>query len=128
MKTLTHKLPALVTGVALTALATVFSGTAEAANPCWWGDGGMRMYCNNVSGATVYATPDTSRPVGKMYSNPSWFECRRDTGAYVGGPHPNRWLWTQADNGKWGWMKDTDIYSETDPVPTHIGNGIPQPC
>ncbi len=33
MKTLTHKLPALVTGVALTALATVFSGTAEAANP-----------------------------------------------------------------------------------------------
>jgi hypothetical protein len=128
LKAPTRKLSALVTGVALTALGTVFSGTAEAANPCWWGDGGMRMYCNNVSGATVYATPDTSSPVGKMYSNPSWFECRRDTGAYVGGPHPNRWLWTQADNGKWGWMKDTDIYSETDPVPTRIGNGIPQPC
>jgi hypothetical protein len=52
-----------------------------------------------------------------MNSNPSWFDCRLDadpTGG--GGPHPNRWLLTTADNGKRGWMKDSDIFSETDPV------------
>ncbi len=32
----------------------------------------------------------------------------------VGGPHPYRWEWTEADNGEYGWMKDTAIGSETD--------------
>jgi hypothetical protein len=36
--------------------------------------------------------------------------------AASGGPHPTRWLRTVADNGAYGWMKDTAIYSETDPV------------
>lgn len=35
---------------------------------------------------------------------------------WVGGPHPTRRLMTVADNGQLGFMKDTDIYSETDPV------------
>ncbi|MFF1701830.1 hypothetical protein [Streptomyces sp. NPDC058252] len=129
MRASARKISALVTaGLSLAALGAVFTGTAEAANPCWWSRDGQHMYCNNVVGATVYATPDTSHPVGKMYSNPSWFECRTDYGAYVGGPHPNRWEWTEADNGQWGYMKDTDIYSETNPLPDSIGNGIPQPC
>ncbi|MET9900413.1 hypothetical protein [Streptomyces sp. NPDC006446] len=36
--------------------------------------------------------------------------------AWVGGPHPTRWLMTKADNGQLGFMKDTAISSETDPV------------
>jgi hypothetical protein len=54
-----------------------------------------------------------------MYSNPSWFECRIEhvpTGG--GGPHSKPWIWTQADNGAWGWMKDSAIYSETNSLPT----------
>ncbi len=51
-------------------------------------------------------------------SNPSWFRCRRDDGPCIGGPHPDRWVFTEADNGEWGCMKGTSIYSETDPLPT----------
>ncbi|GGY82050.1 hypothetical protein [Streptomyces omiyaensis] len=101
---------ALATG---TALAT--APTAAAANPCWYTGG--NWWCNNISGAPVYRTPYVTDVVGHMHSNPSWFKCRYDFGGHVGGPHPNRWLWTQADNGAWGWMKDTDIHSETDPLP-----------
>jgi hypothetical protein len=35
----------------------------------------------------------------------------------VGGPHPTRWEFTVADNGEYGWMKDTAISSETNPLP-----------
>ncbi|QFQ98888.1 hypothetical protein F9278_25100 [Streptomyces phaeolivaceus] len=105
--------------LATTALATgaglLTAPTASAANPCW--QSGGNWWCDNVPGAAVYKNPYTFEVVGHMYSNPSWFKCRYDFGGNVGGPHPNRWIWTQADNGAWGWMKDTDIYSETDPLP-----------
>ncbi|MFI1302793.1 hypothetical protein [Streptomyces sioyaensis] len=84
------------------------------ANACWYS--GSHWWCNNRSGAPVYK-PGSTTVVGYMNSNPSWFVCRSDNGGHVGGPHPNRWEWTQADNGAWGWMKDTDISSETDPLP-----------
>ncbi|MFI6404759.1 hypothetical protein [Streptomyces sp. NPDC050548] len=90
------------------------SASAALAAGCWYS--GSHWWCNNVSGAPVYAS-GTATVVGYMYSNPSWFVCRSDNGGYVGGPHPYRWEWTQADNGAWGWMKDTAIYSETDPLP-----------
>ncbi|MFD7137335.1 hypothetical protein [Streptomyces sp. NPDC059894] len=91
-------------------------GLDAQASPCWYAS--SHWWCNNVSGAGVYVNDNgTARLVGTMYSNPSWFVCRSDDGGHVGGPHPNRWEWTQADNGAWGWMKDTDIYSETDPLP-----------
>jgi hypothetical protein len=80
---------------------------------CWYS--GTHWWCNNVSGAPVYNS--AYAVVGYMYSNPSWFICRSDFGGYVGGPHPYRWEYTQADNGAWGWMKDTAIYSETNPLP-----------
>ncbi|MET7567000.1 hypothetical protein ABZT04_00620 [Streptomyces sp. NPDC005492] len=92
---------------------TTASADALAAG-CWYS--ASHWWCNNVSGAPVYASGSTT-VVGYMYSNPSWFVCRSDTGGYVGGPHPYRWEWTEADNGNWGWMKDTAIYSETDPLP-----------
>ncbi|WP_236584894.1 hypothetical protein [Streptomyces sp. MBT53] len=97
----------------LTATTASTSAGALAAG-CWYSS--SHWWCNNVSGAPVYAS-GTTTVVGYMYSNPSWFVCRSDNGGYVGGPHPYRWEWTQADNGAWGWMKDTAIYSETDPLP-----------
>ncbi|MEU0006868.1 hypothetical protein ABZ079_21975 [Streptomyces sp. NPDC006314] len=74
-------------------------------------------YCYNVYAAKVYDNFDgTGKVVGYMYTTYSWFSCRLDKGAYVGGPHPYRWLMTKADNGVWGFMKDTSISSETNPV------------
>lgn len=99
------------------------AGPASAASDCWPG-GGNRWWCENVPGAPVYGWignnniyPDPDRVVGYMYSNPSWFYCKMDGQAWVGGPHPTRWLMTVADNGELGFMKDTAIYSETNPLP-----------
>ncbi|MFI7388480.1 hypothetical protein [Streptomyces sp. NPDC049813] len=97
--------------------------SAQAATNCSPDSDGIRWYCNNVSGAPVYGIignnhsyPDPNTIVGRMYSNPSWFYCKLDGQAWVGGPHPTRWLMTVADNGQLGFMKDTAIYSETNPV------------
>ncbi|MET8082099.1 hypothetical protein [Streptomyces sp. NPDC005303] len=98
--------PPTISGATVASVDTLAAG-------CWYS--ASHWWCNNVSGAPVYAS--SGAVVGYMYSNPSWFVCRSDNGGYVGGPHPNRWEWTQADNGNWGWMKDTAIYSETDPLP-----------
>ena len=102
--------PPTTSGLTTTSVTT--SAGALAAG-CWYS--ASHWWCYNVSGAPVYAS--SGAVVGYMYSNPSWFVCRSDNGGYVGGPHPYRWEWTQADNGAWGWMKDTAIYSETDPLP-----------
>ncbi len=37
------------------------------------------------------------------------------------GPHPTRWVYTQADNGARGWMCDNGIASETNPLPSCWG-------
>ena len=113
-------LSAVMVGTTSITVGLATAGSAAAAAPCW--SSGGRWWCNNVSGAPVYGystangSPKPDVIVGYMYSNPSWFNCRRDNGPYVGGPHPYRWLWTTADNSAWGWMKDTAIYSETNPV------------
>ncbi len=76
-------------------------------------------YCSNVAGAEVEWD---GRPAGYLLSDLNWFVCRYEgdpTGG--GGPHPNRWIYTEADNdlsnGGWGFVKDSDIYSETNPLP-----------
>ncbi|NXY95058.1 hypothetical protein HYE82_11775 [Streptomyces sp. BR123] len=107
-------LAALALGASL-ALTTPTASAGELASGCW---NTGRWYCENVYGAPVYQSRYGGEIVGYMYTTTSWFECRTDYGDYVGGPHPNRWLWTQADNGKWGYMRDIDVYSETDPLPT----------
>ncbi|WP_327657853.1 hypothetical protein [Streptomyces sp. NBC_00483] len=117
-----RKLASVLGAVALAAGAVVtLAPTASAADGCW--QDGNRHWCHNVAGAPVYGTignnhlyPDPGRVVGYMNSNPSWFYCKMDGQDWVGGPHPTRWLMTVADNGQLGFMKDTDIYSETDPV------------
>jgi hypothetical protein len=122
-----RRVGALLAATALTVgVAVATAPSAAAASPCW-NDGSTKWWCNNVSGAPVYGTvgdnhiyPDPNTVVGYMYSNPSWFQCRYDGGnpdEYVGGPHPYRWEWTEADNGEYGWMKDTAIGSETNTLP-----------
>ena len=79
-----------------------------------------RWYCSNVEGARLEWDSQTA---GYLVSDFNWFVCRYEgdpTGG--GGPHPNRWIYTLADitvtNGGWGFVKDSDIYSETNPLPT----------
>lgn len=107
---------AAVTAGAGAALTLTTAGAAQAAAPCWR-DGSV-WYCSNATGANVYAGANSNRVVGRMYSNPSFFVCKFDGGQNHGGPHPTRWVYTQADNGEWGWMSDNDISSETDPLPS----------
>ncbi|MFF0741759.1 hypothetical protein ACFYVL_15285 [Streptomyces sp. NPDC004111] len=102
-------------GTAAQAAAPAVAPQKTAAAPCWASGG--KWWCDNKRGAAVWAA-DSVTVVGYMNSNPSWFDCRLEadpTGG--GGPHPNRWLLTTADNGKRGWMKDSDVYSETNTVP-----------
>ncbi|MFD7102865.1 hypothetical protein [Streptomyces celluloflavus] len=121
-----RKIPVTVAVLGATALMALGAagpaaagGSREAqiqASPCWWN--GDRFWCNNRSGAPVFSDIHGSRIVGYMYTNPSWFGCRSEgdpTGG--GGPHPNRWVITTADNGAAGVMKDSDIISETDSLP-----------
>ncbi len=113
--------------VASAAIATVPATSASAASSTCWdagfrqqnGGGGTQeaFYCYNVAGTPVYAhTTAGEQPIGTLYTGTNWFVCSLDYGDYVGGPHPYRWLYTEADNGVWGWVRDTDIYSETDPI------------
>jgi hypothetical protein len=91
---------------------------AAAASPCWYS--APHWWCRNTYGAPVYNLnwDGTYELTGRMYSTTSWFDCRDESvGAWVGGPHPYRWEFTKADNGEWGWMKDTSIISETNPLP-----------
>ncbi|MEV0617915.1 hypothetical protein AB0I81_31645 [Nonomuraea sp. NPDC050404] len=127
----TKRLPALLLGAATLAMslaaaapaaqaATTAATASAAADPCWYQSG--NWYCVNRRGAPVWSRGDNPVVVGYMNTTTSWFKCRKEGARNNNGPHPNRWLWTQADNGAWGWMKDGDIYSETNPVP-----GLPCP-
>jgi hypothetical protein len=117
MKRLALTLTALVTGAVA---AAVPAGAAFAAGGCWYS--GSHWWCQNVYAAPVYSLSwdGTYYEVGKMYSTTSWFDCREDGNPWVGGPHPTRWEFTRADNGEWGWMKDTSIISETNPLPVCV--------
>lgn len=107
------------------------AGTASATTNCWFNDSRAPRpdfaMCHNVVGTKVYggigprnSTDGVVYPnqvVGHLYSNPSWFECRLENGPWNGGgPHPYRWLYTESDDGGWGWVPDTAIYDETDHV------------
>ena len=108
-------------------LAILPAGPASAAATCWnagfkvhdpGGDVFEAYYCHNVSTA-AYGDPSYFDSVGSLESNPSWFACKTDSGAWnnEGSPHPYRWVWTEADDDEWGWVPDTDIIDETNPIP-----------
>jgi hypothetical protein len=118
---------AATTVAALTAIApaahaatqTTAKSTA-AADICWYS--GAHWWCHNRAGAPVWSRGDNPTVVGYMNTTTSWFNCRKEGARNNNGPHPYRWEWTQADNGAWGWMKDSDISSDTNPLP-----GLPCP-
>jgi len=93
---------------------------------CWPGTvSGMKVhYCHNRSNAAVLNSAERGAPVvDRLKTNPSWFVCRLERGPHGGGgPHPNRWLYTQGDavnpqhEHKYGWVADTDVASETNSV------------
>ncbi|HWC82154.1 MAG TPA: hypothetical protein VG756_19560 [Pseudonocardiaceae bacterium] len=76
--------------------------------------------CVNQSPTDVYSSAGYSGNYGTLQHSPSWFACRTDNQPNgENGPHKNRWLYTQADSpgSYWGFVPDTHIFSETDPVP-----------
>ncbi|MDN3357772.1 hypothetical protein [Actinomadura sp. DC4] len=117
---------AATTVAALTAVApaahaaTRTTAKTVAADNCWSASG--HWWCHNRAGAPVWSRGDNPVVVGYMNTTTSWFNCRKEGAKNNNGPHPNRWEWTEADNGAWGWMKDSDIISETNPLP-----GLPCP-
>jgi hypothetical protein len=133
----TRKLAALGAAVmASTALAVVPATSASAADTC--SNAGFQVfvpyglsngdpagyyeayYCNNITPVSVYQFPDRGQTVGFMYERTNWYACQINWGDFNGesGSHARRWLFTLDDTGQWGWVADSDIYSETDPVPT----------
>ncbi|MQA96636.1 MAG: hypothetical protein GEV11_19050 [Streptosporangiales bacterium] len=95
----------------VTAAASCFRDDANAPwSPAW--------RCANRVGAPIYSRGTNPTVIDRLRTNPSWFNCRKEgqsTGG--GGPHPNRWVWTQGDDfGRWGWVKDSDIADETNPI------------
>lgn len=118
----------LIATIAVSAAPASGAVTTAAAN-CTLGGNGRPDWatCHNVVGTDVYGGrgpgPETDgvvypdQVVGHLYSNPSWFQCRIDNGPWNGGgPHPHRWLYTESDDGGWGYVPDTAIYDETNPV------------
>lgn len=110
-------LTALVTTTAaVLAVSLTAASPAAAADPCW--QSGGKWWCHNLVGAPLLE-PETGAVIDHLRTNPSVFVCRQEGNSHGGGgPHPNRWLWTQGDDhGRWGWVKDTDVASETDSLP-----------
>lgn len=105
---------ALAMGLIGLGAGTAVADPAVAAAACWKSGSGWK--CNNKTNIRVEWA---GKEVGRLLTNPSWFKCRHEgdpTGG--GGPHPNRWIFTQADTtSNWGFVKDSDVISETNPLP-----------
>lgn len=130
MRRTTRKIAIIsATGVAAAALVTTSTTTAHAASGCrdahFTRAGSEAYWCNNTAPTGVYESISYTYgrgQVGTLKSNPSWFICKTDDGEYNGeanGPHPYRWLLTEADTpaGVWGWVPDKHVISETNPLP-----------
>ncbi|MFB9685795.1 hypothetical protein [Amycolatopsis plumensis] len=123
----------LTAAVAATGIAFTVPAVAEAApaGACWAagfyktdpaGRPHEAFYCENESPTKVYSSAGYSGSYGTMYGTPSWYACKTENQFNGGGPHPYRWLYTQADSpsGWWGFVPDNHIISETDTVPNCI--------
>lgn len=130
MRRMTKRLAIVsATATAATALVATSATTAHAASGCTDAHmtrAGYEVYwCNNTAPTAVYVSSSYTYGGGQkgtLTSSTSWFACKVDNGDYNGeanGPHPYRWLLTEADTpaGVWGWVPDKHIISETNPVP-----------
>ncbi|WP_093588780.1 hypothetical protein [Lentzea waywayandensis] len=106
---------ALAVGLIGLSAGTAVADPTAAAQGCWRSYKGWR--CDNNRDIRVEWA---GKEVGRLLTSPSWFKCRYEgdpTGG--GGPHPNRWIYTQADTtANWGFVKDSDVISETNTLPT----------
>lgn len=82
--------------------------------------------CENRAPALLFTTrSQSSHALDTMRSTISIFRCKAEGGFSGGGVHPNRWACTQGDDQKkFGWMRDIDIASETDPLPDCKGSDL----
>jgi hypothetical protein len=86
-----------------------------AAAPCTIRSDG-KYTCFNRVPSPMFVN-NKSDPINYLRTNPSWFQCRSEGAFSGGGPHASRWVLTEGDdNNAWGWVRDIDIASETDPV------------
>jgi len=82
---------------------------------CWQSNG--KWLCNNAVCCPVFRS-GTNEVIDHLCTDPSVFVCRAEGNHNNNGPHPNRWEWTQGDEtGSFGWVTDSCIASETDPLP-----------
>jgi hypothetical protein len=89
--------------------------TPQAAGACTRRSDGKFNCFNRVPSRLFLGS--TTTVVDNLRTNPSWFVCRAEGEFSGGGPHPTRWVWTQGDDfGNWGWARDIDIASETNPI------------
>ncbi|WP_431933478.1 hypothetical protein [Nonomuraea jabiensis] len=85
------------------------------ADLCWNREN--RWWCSNRTPAPIYEA-GTTNIIDYLLTNPSVFACRAEGNRNNNGPHPNRWEWTNGDvTGRWGYVMDSWISSETDPLP-----------
>ncbi|MGH8879954.1 MAG: hypothetical protein ACRD0P_21825 [Stackebrandtia sp.] len=88
--------------------AAVKAAPCRASGGHWW--------CNNHPGAAVGVG---KKVVGHLKTGRNWFSYRCESFRNNSGPHPNRFAYTKADNGRWGYVSDGDITSETNSLPNH---------
>ncbi|GGT95044.1 hypothetical protein [Actinomadura citrea] len=89
-------------------------GAAARFSPCWkrWD----AWWCDNRWPAPVLVN---GQVVDNLRKTPKIFRCRAELDWHGLGPHPRRWVYTRGDDhGAWGWVKDSDINGDTDPLPT----------
>ncbi|MFF7169374.1 hypothetical protein [Streptomyces pseudovenezuelae] len=95
------------------------AGSNQAAASCNFDGVDGHWYCRNRPGIGVEWAGQT---FGYLNGTVSWFTCRYEGDPTGGGPHPNRWIYTLADtphysHGGWGFVKDSDVDDETNPLP-----------
>lgn len=75
------------------------------------------MFCDDRPGAGVLRSRRWFPHCRLHDTTHSWFICLTNLGKDDNGSdvHPARRLYTQSDNGAWGFTKDGDIISETNP-------------
>jgi hypothetical protein len=104
--------PVVLAGSASAAPQSSPASASAAASSCTYYTVENDWYCNNRPGIAV--TYDY-KIVGYLDTGRNAFVCRFDSGDWHGGPHPYRWIYTEADHtGKYGFVSDNDIYDNTD--------------
>lgn len=74
------------------------------------------MWCHNRIPAPVIVD---GRVVDHLRSSPWVFDCRAELDRHGLGPHPRRWAHVRSgsDHHLPGWVRDSDISDDTEPLP-----------